>query len=617
MRKLGDVNRNAIDAQLHEHPRGDILGWQTGLRIEPILEAAVVVRSPPGHDLSRIEQPRRCSSLARPGSAGADAPVWWRLGRGGYTVAIVRAASVLNADTPLIEPEHAEQCEDAATTNPFASSTRTRLSPSAAVARGALALLSTQPLTWSATLLTTIFAPRFLGAEGYGQYAIAMTIAGLAGVVATLGVPGYLTRQIARNPSRASVEASGTLLLLTTVAIVVAAVVVAIVSVLGSPISEPNAIRLAVIGMVVLTAQQALYAYLIGQERHSAYAWLNAAWVAVSAVTGVAVLVAGGGLLAYLAAAIVATMATTGLLWYVSGLKISVRSFDLHLWQQLARGGLAFLGFNLAMRVRNQIDVLVIGLLLSEQAAGWLAAAYRIVWIPVFIPTLITTPLVPALSRSVDDPAAFRRTLQQSLTIALFLSVGASALIIGTAPAVPALLGWGASFDRSIPLMTILAVGEPFGAVDIILGGALLALNRERGWLRVTVLACVLNPVLNLVTIPLFETWLQHGAIGAAIVEVATELVMFAGALRLMPKGMIDQSIIWLGARILIAGVGLAVTARLILTSADLLVAFPCAVIGGGLTFLAISIALRVVKPGELWAGRHDGLRLLTSRIAA
>src|SRR5437867_2804710 len=56
------------------------------------------------------------------------------------------------------------------------------------VTRGALAMLSTQPLTWAGTLLTTVALPRLMGAEALGQYTIAYTIATLAGTVLGLGV---------------------------------------------------------------------------------------------------------------------------------------------------------------------------------------------------------------------------------------------------------------------------------------------------------------------------------------------------------------------------------------------------------------------------------------------
>src|SRR5688572_21020738 len=60
------------------------------------------------------------------------------------------------------------------------------------VARGALALLSTQPLTWLGGLLTAALVPRFLGDERLGQLTLALVIAGFASTVTVMGIPEYL-----------------------------------------------------------------------------------------------------------------------------------------------------------------------------------------------------------------------------------------------------------------------------------------------------------------------------------------------------------------------------------------------------------------------------------------
>src|SRR5579884_1294951 len=95
-----------------------------------------------------------------------------------------------------------------------------RPSPAMSIARGALALLSTQPLTWAATLATTIFLPRYLGDTGLGTYALAISVATLVAMVCSLGVPDYLARWLAAEPAAVR-EGGGALVLLTGVAILV------------------------------------------------------------------------------------------------------------------------------------------------------------------------------------------------------------------------------------------------------------------------------------------------------------------------------------------------------------------------------------------------------------
>ena len=76
------------------------------------------------------------------------------------------------------------------------------------IARGALSLLSTQPLTWGASLLAASALPRLLGADALGQVAFVVTLAGLAQPPRrVLGVSEFLVRRVAQRPQTARQDA--------------------------------------------------------------------------------------------------------------------------------------------------------------------------------------------------------------------------------------------------------------------------------------------------------------------------------------------------------------------------------------------------------------------------
>ena len=72
------------------------------------------------------------------------------------------------------------------------------------VIRGALILLSTQPVTWAASLLLVIFVPRLLDSRALGEYQMAVSLEGVLIALLSLGVPSVLTRRIASSPETAS-----------------------------------------------------------------------------------------------------------------------------------------------------------------------------------------------------------------------------------------------------------------------------------------------------------------------------------------------------------------------------------------------------------------------------
>ena len=476
-----------------------------------------------------------------------------------------------------------------------------RWSASRSVLRGALALISTQPLTWAATFFATVFVPRLLGAEGLGHYSVALTLSGVVGMAATLGVPDYLRRRIATHPTESHADRGAALILLAAVAcgaaVVLGAAAPALAQLLPTALPNPLLVQIVLAGMIVTVVQNVVFAVLVGTERHRAFAWFNAAGVALSAVMGVAVLALGADLIGYAVAMAAAYGLVFAASWHAAGLRLERAAFSPARWRALVRGGLPFLGWQLAMRVRNQIDVALVGSALGAQAAGWLAGAYRVIYVPSFVPNLLATPLLPALARCAQEGTReeLADALRRSVSAVLLLTVPMSALTAALAPSIPGLLGWGEDFAPAAPLITILALAQPIAGVDIILGTTLFALGRERRWLLVGVAAAVYNPALNLLAIPLFDRLIGHGALGAALVELTTELVMFAGALFLLPRGLLNRALALMAGRVLAAGAAAGLAAY-VLRDVSLLLAAAA----GGTAYLFVSVALGAVRLDQL-----------------
>jgi O-antigen/teichoic acid export membrane protein len=250
-----------------------------------------------------------------------------------------------------------------------------------------------------------------------------------------------------------------------------------------------------------------------------------------------------------------------------------------------------------ATRIYAQTDAVFLALLARDAVLGWYSAAYRIIAIPMFIPVLVTTPMLPALSRAAVNPAEFSRTLRHSFITVLLLTLPPCALIMALAPSIPELLHWPETFHHSVPLMMILSLHIPLVAVDMVLASGFFALHLERRWLKIAVTAAIVNPGLNLLLIPYFERRLHNGAIGAAIVTVTTELLMFGGALLLLPAGTVTREVASASARLVLGGIAVALTA-LAVASVSALAAAPA----GCAAFAAVVVGLRVISVNDVRA---------------
>lgn len=466
------------------------------------------------------------------------------------------------------------------------------------VTRGALALLGTQPLTWGSSLLTTIALPRLMGADLLGQVTVAMTIAGLGATATSLGISEYLVRRVAQHPASLRQDA-GVALLVQTVPTLVGALVIALcLPAEAFSLADHRLLFVALLGMLISPAQTVLLSSFRGREMHAQYAWFNAAGVVVGQVGGLLALLAGADALAYVAILGGATIGTTIVGWQVSRLRPTLPT-STHLVIQECRaalwGSFPFLAWLVVQSVTGGIDRVLLGLLVPAAEVGWYAAAYRIFSIPVFIPTLIMTPLFPALSRSAREPEIIRRTVAKTARIVVLIVVPLCAGIIVVAPGIPSILGWPGDFANASPLIAILSLQLPIISLDMVLGSVLMAIGRQGRWVVVGIIAAVLKIGLNFAAIPVFENLMGNGAIGASVVTLLAELWMFFGALILIPKDLLDLRVARDIGWIFLAGLAAAVVGSILLH-----VGLVLAVVGCTITYLLMVMSFRALKMEDL-----------------
>jgi O-antigen/teichoic acid export membrane protein len=471
----------------------------------------------------------------------------------------------------------------------------TGASPIHRVMRGALMLLSTQPITWASSLLMTIFIPRLLDSRSFGEYTVAVTLSGLLGAVVSLGVPTVLTRRIAAHPETARTDCTTALTLLVGLGIVVMVVGLAVVPATGLlEISTPLLV-LAFVGMVVVQGQNVLNAALVGLQWMGRYAWSNALLSVCITVVSLIILVLGGGAFGFALAAVVPLLVVVAGVWVWFGLGLDWSGTNRQSLLRFATMGLPFLAWGVLVRFRSEGEMLFLGSMLSVETVGWWNVAMRIVVIPLFVPTLIVTPLMPALSQIVDDHAAFAATLRRSFELTVVVAVGASAAIFAFAPVVPSVLGWAPEYQAAVPLMQVLVLFFPLASISMVFGTGLMALGDERRLLLANVAATALQYILLVPAVPLATAWIGNGALGAACTRVASELVMLAAVQVLLPRGMVTLGTWLFAGRVLVASAVMVAVSTLLLS-----VAWPLAALAGGLAYLGTLFVVRAARPSDV-----------------
>ena len=192
--------------------------------------------------------------------------------------------------------------------------------------------------------------------------------------------------------------------------------------------------------------------------------------------------------------------------------------YETRRWLRTAFGLLAIAGAQTVLG--TQVDVLVVGTLLTTTDAGIYGAASQLAALIFFGVSAVVFIALPMLSdlhaRGRHEDLQHLVNLLQLATLAVSLPALAVMVFEGDR-----LLGWfGAEFVVGFPVLVVLSGSAFIGATTGLLAGFLLALTGHERQAAVVIIGCaVLNLALSLALTSAF------GAIGTAVATMTTTLV--------------------------------------------------------------------------------------------
>jgi O-antigen/teichoic acid export membrane protein len=380
-------------------------------------------------------------------------------------------------------------------------------------------------------LVSIAVLTRYLGPGDYGRYALALMYIQLFGVLADVGLFTIVVRDISRDPSRTEELVGNTLtlrLLLALAAIAVAAGVSLLL-----PYERDVRVAIVIAGAPLLFGMLGTTFVAVLQSR------LRMGRAVVGDVLGRAVSLGLVGLAAGLDLgfyAVVGTaaggaFATAVATWLLTRPLVTIRPrADPAVWRRLLAGGLP-LGVALAVNeLYFRADTLIISLYEPYGQVGAYTLAYRMLELTLVFGTLFLTTTFPLLAEAVarDEPRA-RRAIQVSTDV--FVLAGAP-LVAGGLVLSPELveLVAGERFEDAATPLRILLVAGALAWVNGVFGYALIAKDRQLSALWLNLAALTFNVVLNLLLVP------RYGIVVAAVVTVASEVLILAGSYALMRR---------------------------------------------------------------------------------
>lgn len=464
------------------------------------------------------------------------------------------------------------------------------------VLKNTLIMFAGQIITWSLSILSAVIVPRSIGPAGAGELALAGALTSLVSTLGALGMGTLVVRDIARDHNKAPDLIGVAITARALLALPNLLIMGVIAWVAGYSIHTQVVIYIASVSMI--------FSYLSGPFQAGFQAFEQMKYNTLNTIIAeciytfgsIAVVLAGRGviLLSLVSAAGSFLALMLNAIWWRRLSPIHVH-FNYRLLRYLIIGGLPFWATNIFLTIYLYIDSLMLSFLTNTKVVGWYNVPQGLFGLLLFIPSVVSTALFPMLARTYKQaPRQMIKLSQRSFNLLTCLSLPIAVGGMLLAKEIIITL-YGPKYIPSIPVMTVLAVSVVPTYLNILVNQFLVATERQIIWTKVMAAACVVNPLINLVSINYYQQAHGNGAFGAAWALLVTEGLMTIVGIAILPRRILGWSnVVSLGRSCAAAGL----MALAVWYTRDYFLAIPIAT--GAVVYLIAALALGALPRQDL-----------------
>ncbi len=430
---------------------------------------------------------------------------------------------------------------------------------SRAVLRNSIWLIGAQVLGTPLSVLINVVAGRYLGPADFGTLYLATTYAAFALVFVEWGQYGALTGKIAVHRARAGELLGSAMVWRIGASCVVGVVVLLLCAASGYSRSfllvMVLALAVAGLGTVATAGQDAVR----GFERTDFAALSYISQQLLVATVSVTALMLGFGLRGLLLGQILcAALGVAFVLSMLPRLQIPHLSVRLATLKELYRDGRTFLIFVLILQLQPLVDGAMMSRLASPEVIGWYAASRKLLGALMIPATAVGAALYPTLVRQfATDLPGLRSTVRGALN-ALCLIVFPLALGCVLFPHLGVMIFNADTFAPAEQNVRVLGVWLFLLYFSIPLSQCINSAGRQGRWAAVQFICVIVSALADPVLIPWFQTHHGNGGLGVCVATVASEVLMVIGGVMLVPKGVLDASLLRMFGKPALGGLAMA-----------------------------------------------------------
>jgi len=364
---------------------------------------------------------------------------------------------------------------------------------------------------------------RYLGAEGYGIISFALAFTGMFSILTDMGLQLLTVREVARYRELASKYLGNIIVIKFILGIITFLLIILSINLMGYPPGTKYVVYIIGLYVIINSFNTAFYSIYQAYEKMEFVGIgniINSLLLFIGVLIGMYLNfnVLGFALMYLVVSVIILIYNTVITILKFLRLKLEV---DINFWRDILKKALPFALSSIFVAIYFWADSVMLSYMVGDRAVGIYNAAYRLVFVLLFIPAIYFTSIYPVLSKMYLQSKnkisfMYHRSLKYISIIGLLVG------IITTLFAEQIILFiYGNEFFESAVVLKILIWAVVFSFMAHATVYTLNSINKPQIYTKITGACAVLNILLNILAIQ------KLGYIGASITTAITEFLGF------------------------------------------------------------------------------------------
>lgn len=376
------------------------------------------------------------------------------------------------------------------------------------IAKNSIFLAVSSALNLVLGFFYAVYTARYLGAEGYGTIAFALSLCVIFGVLMDLGLGQLAIRDISRDKSLSD-KYFFNIMAIKSILVILTLLLIAVTM---NVIRPSNSDSIKVVYIIALSTSLSSFNGVFGfvfqshekMEYNSIGSVLNGTIMLLGALLAIN---QGFSVVGFAFIYLLANIVSVGYSFMIFATKFfkARTHIDISIWKALLIEAMPFGFTGLFVSMFYSVATVMLSYSKGNEAVGWYNAPYRLITILLILPQILNIALFPAMSNfymSSADRFRFIQLKSFKYMIVLALPIGVGTTIL--ADRIISMI-FGPAFSNSVIALQILIwstviifIGSPFSNL-------LAASNRQMVVAKITALCAIEIVLLNLWIIPKFS----------------------------------------------------------------------------------------------------------------